>query len=339
MTETAVTLRNTKRKGPCSATFIIRLLDSIALVAVVACQGTALNLFMKEYESIFYFDAYLWFIGDGIVLLVFVLALIMSYRFFLDPLHQKLEPYDIPHIEVPMYGVLPFGYISWFIYAGVLIAKVVVIFRSELGSMLTNETMYSTITLKITLALTVVIFILLVNSHHDAEPNTERNNYIADLCKGTAFDIFDSIDFLSFLLFQDSHLNSLPDVYTVQLRDTIISLACINFLLPALSLVRLSLSDFGEFQQPLKLSLLVKSLKLFFINFPYMVIRIYLWKADDAISLFLVKNILYVVISLRYMIPEYINAFRWRCRPPPPKVVRPSYPNETTVMPAGLTMA
>lgn len=326
-------------KGPCSATFIFRLVDSMALIAVVALQGTALNLFMEEYNSIFNFNAYLWFIGDGLVILVFVLALILSYRFFLDPLHQKLEPFDIPHIEVPMYGVLPFGYISWFLYAGVLIAKVAVIFRSELTSSLDKTGLYSIITLKISLALTVVIFILLVNSHHDAEPNTERNNYIADLCKGTAFDLFDSIDFLSFLLLQDSHLNMFPDLYTPALRNTIIGLACINFLLPALSLVRLSVSEFGEVQQPLKLSLVVKSLKLFLINFPYMVIRIYLWKTDDAISLFLVKNILYVVISLRYMIPEYVSACRHHCHPPPPKVVRPSYPNEVSVKPAELTMA
>lgn len=152
-----------------------------------------------------------------------------------------------------------------------------------------------------------MIFVLLVNTHHDAEPQSMRSTYIADLCKSTTFDIMDSVAFLTILLPE----YDLPDAYRTRLlRTTILVFACVNLFLPTLALMKLSLSDFCQAGHPFRLELLYKTGRLLLIDLPYMSVRIHLWHVDRSVSLFLVKNMLYVLISLRYLIPEYVAVIR-----------------------------
>lgn len=295
--------------GYCHRFLCLRHLDSFILLVGLGLQMAAINYFLIKHE-VDSVNPYLWFIGDALVILSFIIAIVISFRFVLERLNLQLAHLDIPAIRVPIYGVLPCAYISWFLYASLLIAKICVIFKSNIPNELELKGLLSTTTLKIVLSMTVVVFILLINTQHDAEPNSERNNYIADLCKGTAFDLFDSIQFLGYLFTKESKLTQYPDLYSEHLANTILALSCLNFILPGVALYKLSLSEFGELKSSLSLSLIIKSLKLFAINLPYMVIRIYLWPIDDHVVLFLIKNVLYVAICLRYMIPEYINACR-----------------------------
>lgn len=207
--------------------------------------------------------------------------------------------------------------------------KIALFFRSGISYALSADGtaggLLSSAVLKVVIAAASIVFVLLVNTHHDAEPESLRSAYIADLCKGTTFDIMDTVAFLAILLPEFG----LPVEYDQPpLTHAIVSLACINLFLPTLALMKLSLSDFGQSGQPVRLELIYKTGRFFLIDLPYMVIRLYLWHVDRSISLFLMKNVLYVLISLRYLIPEYVSVIQRRRRvshsDDPPKEPPPS---------------
>lgn len=296
----------------CNFLFAFRVLDTVLLVTVVAVQGAGFNYFFIDRQS----GESLWYLlfgADILVIIAVIIASILSYKRLLDRFHAQLADVDIPHIEVPMYGILPFGYFTWALYVTFLTIKIVLFFRAEIGATLPSDGaeggLLSSNILKLVIAAASVVFVLLVNTHHDAEPESVRSSYIADLCKGTTFDIMDTVAFLSILLPE----YGLPSVYRQSsLTNAIITLACINLFLPTLALMKLSLSDFGQAGHPVRLELLYKTGRFFLIDLPYMIVRLYLWHVDKAISLFLMKNVLYVLVSLRYLVPEYIAVVRRR---------------------------
>lgn len=197
-------------------------------------------------------------------------------------------------------GSLPLVYIVWFFYSALLTAKVVLLFKLDVAQSLDVNSAFGPQLLKVIIASSAVVFLLLVETHNNAEPHSDEQSYIYFLITSTVFEIFDSVTFLGILFPMQTKV-----VLTYDLENAVLVLACINFILPTMTLYKLSLSEFGCRQRPLGLQLLYKGLHLCLVNIPYFVIRVYLWTLyDHDVTLFLLKNILAVVITLRTVIPE-----------------------------------
>ncbi|GAB6021844.1 hypothetical protein CHUAL_004416 [Chamberlinius hualienensis] len=300
----------------CTSVCAFRVLDTIALMAAIGVQGALFNnYFITNFP-----DHQLWYLlygADAFMIVIFLIASVLSYRGLLSQFHRHFENMDIPHVDIPMYGILPFGYITWTLYTALLTVKIVLFYQYGLTDGLPRDGwsggLLSSACYKIIIASASVVFVLLVNTHHDAQPETIRSAYIADLCKGTTFDIMDTVAFLSILL---PEYNLPSDYHQTPLTDAIIALGCVNLFLPSLALIKLSLSDFGQTSHPVKMEFLYRIGRLLLIDLPYMIVRIFLWKTDtdQGLSVFLIKNVLYVLISLRYIIPELVGVINRRRR-------------------------
>lgn len=191
-------------------------------------------------------------------------------------------------------------YVVWFFYSALLTAKVILLFKLDVAQSLDANSAFGPQLLKVIIASAAVVFLLLVETHNNAEPHSDEQSYIYFLITSTVFEIFDSVTFLGILFPMQSKI-----ILTYPLENAVLILACANFMLPTITLYKLSLSEFGHQQRPLGLQLLYKGLHLSLVNIPYFVIRVYLWSLyDHDVTLFLLKNILAVVITARTVIPE-----------------------------------
>lgn len=141
-----------------------------------------------------------------------------------------------------IYGVLPLCYVAWFCYASLLVARMAYIFKSEMINKLTDpRAFFGPQLLKFTLSSSCVVFMLLVAAHHDASRDSQRGLAIRSMCTNTAFELLDSISFISLLIISESKL-----ILPFDFENFVLSFACINFFLPTIALYQFSLSDFGQ---------------------------------------------------------------------------------------------
>ena len=211
-----------------------------------------------------------------------------------------LKPPKATSLTNSKFGSLPLVYVVWFVYSSLLTAKVVLLFKLDVAQSLDANSAFGPQLLKVIIASAAVVFLLLVETHNNAEPHSDEQSYIYYLITSTVFEIFDSVTFLGILFPMQTKI-----ILTYPLENSILVLSCVNFILPTMTLYKLSLSEFGCRQKPLGLQLLYKGLHLCLVNIPYFVIRVYLWTLyDHDVTLFLLKNILAVIITARTVIPE-----------------------------------
>ncbi|KAK3854751.1 hypothetical protein Pcinc_038788 [Petrolisthes cinctipes] len=195
--------------------------------------------------------------------------------------------------------VIPF-YV-WLAYSIILVTKIAIIFKSEMPSKVGPSDYLSPQLLKMTIAATAVVFGLLVEGQVKAESNGERERYVKSLSHGTAFEVLDSVTFLSLLIQSESGL-----VLPWSLENAIIAFACINFFLPAIALVKLSRSDYGRSPVCIISTIVYKLSHLWLINFTFFVIRIYLWAGLSAsVSPFVIKNIYHILSVMKQTYEDF----------------------------------
>ncbi|GAB6018600.1 hypothetical protein CHUAL_000287 [Chamberlinius hualienensis] len=289
----------------CTWLFVVRLLDTVLLLILSITQGSLLN-YLIIYHRQKSHTVYLWFLADFAVVMAFVGALITSYQKVARRLRLALKSIVPTGTEIPIYGSLPLSYLSWFLYSIVLVAKIIVIFKREIANELGDDDLFDSQTLKLVIgAGASIVFLLLVNAHQSpSHPNNDHRAYVAALCTGTAFEIFDAVAFLELLFVNDTRV-LLPYPF----ENTILALASINLILPTVPLLRLSRAEYGQRDRPAVLGLIYSTLKLLVIEVPYLCIRAYVWNVYDtsSSSIFMLKNILMIVVKLRYIIPEYAH--------------------------------
>ena len=153
------------------------------------------------------------------------------------------------------------------------------------------------------------MFILLVAAHHDSEKNSQRALAIKSMCTNTAFELLDSVAFLSILIVKESHL-----AVTYDFENFILAFACINFFLPTIALYQYSLSDFGQVEKPLDLNGIYHLSHMSLVNVPYLAVRIYLWSGYGSdISLFVMKNVIGIIWHIKDIVPDFILLHK-QCR-------------------------
>jgi len=231
---------------------------------------------------------YWWIAGDVVIISLFVITFFMSYKNIEH--HNKHKRLGKIHIR----RVVPLSVVTWFLYSVYVSARVIVIFRLEINDLLKDDDFYGPQFLKTGIALTAVVFILFVASHHNAKENSKERLIINALMTSVTFDILDTVDFLD-VLFPGETQYLLPFV----LEHVVLAIAVLNLLRPTFSFCILYLNHFGATNLSRELSAMNAMVYTFFVNTPFMVVRMYLWhKLKVDVSVFLIKNFIMIFIGI-----------------------------------------
>ncbi|KAK3089493.1 hypothetical protein FSP39_004031 [Pinctada imbricata] len=169
-----------------------------------------------------------------------------------------------------------------------------------LSYLLDEDMFFGPNTLKTALALAGVLFLLLLSSLHDAKPGTERKRYIEELTGTVIFDILDGVDSMEILFIKEDR-----DDFPPGLEDTIIAIACINFILPTIPLLTLNRTKYGLAKMSQKLVMIHKICLAFAVNLPLLITRMILWHGlNHGVSIFSLKNII-VMAMISYDFYEH----------------------------------
>ncbi|XP_059152674.1 uncharacterized protein LOC131938587 [Physella acuta] len=277
---------NSKRKL-CNICF---LLPSRVLAVILIClQGCVLDYFLVHYQN---HNWYAWIAGDVAVILSFLVTFFISYRElkFVHDANSSIHKAMKSRVEP---GSFPLSYFAWLVYSVILAARVGIIYK-DLAFEIQPEMFLGRNILKFTVAMSGLVFLLLVAAHHDSDSGTYVRHQINVLTAIIPFDIIDAVDVLTifFTLSQD--------VVEPAVVWAIVVIACANLVFPVVPLMILSGSHYGlQPVAPIK-SILNNLFHIFIINAPLLAIRLLLWyKENMEVSPLIVKNIICILYGLK----------------------------------------
>ncbi|XP_022102466.1 uncharacterized protein LOC110985627 [Acanthaster planci] len=280
-----------------SCACILSLTAKVACIFVLILQSTLLDYVIVQWDtSASDVGRYIWIAFDALIVIFWIIAMIMSHRFFHNPNQQKVptEGYTGKQLIILALKELPFAYVSWLFYAIVLVAKINAIFTAKFAEALTSstESLRSNTSLKIILSLAGVIFALMAYAHHNEAHNSKYKLLIEKIGTAASIDLLDVIMLLDILFVNVSRV-----LVTFTLDRTIRTFASICILLPVLPLVALrviSSSGTAKTDKVFPMVMVLNSaLYLFLVNIPLLIIRMFLWVHHDVdVTTFLTKNVL-----------------------------------------------
>lgn len=291
-------LRAIRGREGCSLNRMLKCFDVLSLLIILVLQGSILNYYLIERMEGSGTGWYFWFLADFCVLIVMMTAVFLSRRHYSN-VSQNAEGTDQMESRSVL-GLFPLSYISWFLYSSQLTAKIVLLFRMDIATNLKSEDWYGPQFLAIVIGCAAVVFLLLVDCHHEAAVESNQATFITFLTAYTTIEILDSVTFLGLLFPSETGL-----IIPYKLEDTVLALTCLNFLLPTLALYKLSQCEFGANTGPLGIKLIYRVLHITLINAPYLGIRMYLWTYfNHEVSVFVLKNFILCYIHIRSFVPE-----------------------------------
>lgn len=310
-------------------------------IIVTVTQATVLNFYIIAFYRGYYHHVatYFLFLGDLFIVCIFAISFTTAYRYIhlrrkfeLDntyneqQIQQKIRRSIYKHVMwlSPKHcGTLPFSFLSWFVYSTYLVGKVGLILTSDIPGHMTSAPTNSTslandvngydpVTrlgsnlLKVSVGLSALVFIMMLQAHHNHEPDSPHSGFISGVCHNTAVEVFDSVTLLSLLIVQDKESAYLK---IWNFNQVIIILSSINLILPTLTLYSLSLSDFGRhLERVIHIKVIYQLLHLLVVNIPFLGVRIYLWAVlNYELSLFVVKNLCYIFMLVHSLYPGMVH--------------------------------
>lgn len=259
----------------------------ILCTALVLLQGVVLDYYLVHYKNKYWYS---WVVADVALFFTFFMAFVISYRHMIIANESKSKKTRIQT------GPLPLGYFAWLVYSCLLAARVAIIFK-DIAWRLKEEDFFGPNTLKIGIASAAFVFLFLLLTHHNAETDSLRKIFINELTGTVVFDVLDSVDVLD-VLFDHEAIEDFP----VHLDTAIITVACINLILPTLPLATLSSTHFGHKKAPKEIIFLHKMLLVFLVNVPLLIIRLLLWHVlSKEISVFPIKNLIVIFLVFHDM--------------------------------------
>lgn len=269
----------------CSSMYQIPM--RILCTILVLLQGVVLDYYLVYHKNNYWCS---WIVADVALLFTFFMAFVISYRHLLVAKQSAEQNTPIQT------GPLPLGYFAWLVYSCLLAARVAIIYK-DIAFKLNEEDFFGPNTLKFSISSAAFVFLFLLLTHHNAEMDSLRKIFINELTGTVVFDVLDSVDILD-VLFDHEAIEDFP----VHLDTAIISVACINFILPTIPLATLSSTHFGHKKAPREIIFLHKMLLVFLVNLPLLIIRLLLWHVlSKEISVFPVKNLIVIFLVFHDM--------------------------------------
>ncbi|CAH1782988.1 unnamed protein product [Owenia fusiformis] len=274
-------------------------------IGFIILQGAIMNYYLVIDRGIFHS---LWAIADVIVISVFITSFVISYKHnkYARREEDQSTPASRKLVAVRQGGELPLAYIIWFIYSLVLIIKVAILFKHT-AQFLEEKNFFGPNLLKVVIALSSVIFMLLVMTHHEAPPHSSKEHFLERVTGEVSLDVLDSVDQLEILFVQETRI-----LLPFALEDSIIAFSCINLLLPTMTLLTLSKTHYAEGKAAKVIRTLHTLARLFLVNLPFLSIRLFLWHAlDQDISVFLVKNFIIIFLTVQDIYENHKSPEMW----------------------------
>ncbi|XP_054167213.1 uncharacterized protein LOC128964610 [Oppia nitens] len=311
---------------------IYRCLDTIILLVVLSYQNYSLSYCLTLHNK----DNNLWFfyfLVDFIVIFLFIYGSIVAIRYYrkyhvfkrsnigdssaeqtrlevidnnVKSVSQNNKHFNIRFPKV--LGKLPLLWICWILYTVLISTKIFILHLQNIAPNLYMKSInkeknvedFHPFTIHISLAAMTVVFFCWIEIHRNYRSNKSKE-CIKELTTLAVFEIFDSIDLLDLLL-PDSKEFNLDNQW---ISSFVVLLATINLLLPTIGLFQLSKSGMYSHSVSLRIDILHNFLRMLFVNIPYMILRIIFWiSIKKEISIFLLKNALFVFIGIRHIISE-----------------------------------
>lgn len=269
----------------CSSMYQVPL--RILCTVLVLLQGAVLDYYLVYHKNYYWCS---WIVADVALFFTFFMAFVISYRHLIVAKESAEK-----HTPIQT-GPLPLGYFAWLVYSSLLAARVALIFK-DIAFKLNEEDFFGPNTLKISISSAAFVFLFLLLTHHNAETDSLRKVFINELTGTVVFDVLDSVDILD-VLFDHEAIEDFP----VHLDTAIITVACINLILPTIPLATLSSTHFGHRKAPKEIIFLHKMLLVFLVNLPLLIIRLLLWHVlSKEISVFPVKNLVVIFLVFHDM--------------------------------------
>ncbi|CAL1531360.1 unnamed protein product, partial [Lymnaea stagnalis] len=270
----------------CNPCFL--LLSRIIVIILTALQGGVINYYLIYYQT---HNWYSWIAGDVAIFFSFFMAFFISYR-ELKIVHDiRTTNRGQSFRSTVEAGSFPLVYFAWLVYSVILAVRVGIIYK-DLAYEIKPGILLGTNMLRLTIAMSGVIFLLVVAAHHDTRPGTMARNQINLLSTMVPFDIIDAVDILSVFFLKENR-----DALDPVLQWFVIIMGCINLVLPAVPLMMLSGSRFGSKPLTPYLHSLNKLIHIFVINIPLFTVRLLMWlKEDQEVSPLIMKNIVLIIM-------------------------------------------
>lgn len=280
---------------------LAKLQLSLELTSFFLCLITIIGqLGLLDYYFVDYLNDklwLLWIIADVAVLAVMVWLLVIAIKYNRRCMKERCT--DDANVK--------FAFVAWFVYSIVLSAKIAVILRT-FADQIKGEKLFGPTAFKIILALSAIIFLFLVLSHHYTQLNSPRQMYLSYLASSVTLDVIDSVLFLQLLIDPDQGKETVDNNFALQI--SILVLACFNFILPTFALFKLRYSRGLPRWVPLPYEKLYTLFYFLTVNVPYLVIRAYVWKKDrNDVSIFIVKNVIMVILAFREV---WVSFLAWK---------------------------
>ncbi|GFO18606.1 cat eye syndrome critical region protein 6-like protein [Plakobranchus ocellatus] len=183
---------------------------------------------------------------------------------------------------------------SWLLMSVIVCAKVSVLINCCVEDLEEEaDTFWGPNTLKTSVALGACTFLLLLMTQHDAAVGSESRRYIEELTGTVVFDILDTVEILDILLEPER-----SQFLWKGLEETILAVAVVNLLLPAVPLFTLSCTQFGRKKLHKRLVYLHRILGVVVVNVPNLVVRMLLWHGHNmGVSPFTLKNVVLILMT------------------------------------------
>ncbi|XP_072038841.1 uncharacterized protein [Amphiura filiformis] len=262
---------------------VLEIGAKILCILVLILQSVLLDyIFISLDEKASTAGRYFWIALDALIIIIWIISLIWSHRFFSKLTSPKRIPKGsgglVRHVFKAAITELPFAYVSWLLYSSVLVAKILRMFSSPSGfgeALLKSpdDILLSPTGIKIVLSLAGIVFGLLAYSHHNEVHNSKYKLIIDKLAHSASLDVLDCLMLISYLFIADSGL-----LLPYPMDKAIKAFGCMCILLPVVPLFALryisNRQDEKTFQMVLALN---SALYLLFVNIPLFSLRIILW--------------------------------------------------------------
>jgi len=215
---------------------IRHILGRVICVTTLAVQLGILDYYLVTYRSLHWL---LWLIADIVVLSLFIVTLILSYRYL------KKRPQKGPNQHPKRYfGELWQIYVSWFVYSAVLSAKICCLYAlpDSIALQLSEKYFFGPNMLRTAISLSSIVVYMLVLTSYDARYHSEQDLFVQTIVGSIYLDVLDTTEFLGTI--RDESLV----ITHYHLDIAILAFTCINFILPTEGLYVLSLKHFGKVQ-------------------------------------------------------------------------------------------
>ena len=213
---------------------IRHILGRVTCVTTLAVQLGILDYYLVTYRSLHWL---LWLIADIVVLSLFIVTLILSYRYL------KKRPQKGPNQHPKRYfGELWQIYVSWFVYSAVLSAKICCLYAlpDSIALQLSEKYFFGPNMLRTAISLSSIVVYMLVLTSYDARYHSEQDLFVQTIVGSIYLDVLDTTEFLGTI--RDESLV----ITHYHLDIAILAFTCINFILPTEGLYVLSLKHFGK---------------------------------------------------------------------------------------------